>query len=125
MVEASPVKYAIGDLENLSEAELEHLISSTNSDDARLVLGRLHLEGVSDKVSKNEKKGLSWIKEAAKNGHLGALEYKIYWEVRFERQPNMEKLFKNLELVVEKTKSARACNMLAEFNQIQDKKEGT
>jgi hypothetical protein len=37
----------------------------------------------------------------------------------------MKKLFDNLETVINKTKSARACNMLAEFNQIQDKKEGT
>ena len=82
------------------------------------MLGRLHLEGVSDKVSKNQKKGINWIKEAAKNGHMGALEYKIYYEIRFDRQPNMKKLFANLETVIQKTKSTRACNMIAEFNQM-------
>jgi hypothetical protein len=80
---------------------------------------------VSSKIKKNAKKGVNWIKEASKNGHMGALEYKIYNEIRFDKQPNMKKLFDNLETVINKTKSARACNMLAEFNQIQDKKEGT
>lgn len=56
---------------------------------------------------------------------MGAVEYKAYYEIRYDRQPNLKKLFKNLETVVEKTKSWRACNMIAEFNQIQDKKEGT
>lgn len=37
----------------------------------------------------------------------------------------MVKILKSLETVIDKTKSARACNMIAEFNQIQDKKEGT
>lgn len=118
MVEAAAASasFALGDLENMTEAELEQIIASKNSDEARLVLGRLLLEGVSEKVKKNEKKGINWIKEAAKNGHMGALEYKTYWEIRFDRQPNMKKLLANLETVVEKTKSARACNTLAEFN---------
>ena len=124
MVETTK-QYSTGELENLTEAELEALIIEQNSDDARLVLGRLQLEGVSDKVKKNEKKGVNWIKEATKNGHLGAIEYKTYFDIRYDKQPNMKKLFKNLETVIEKTKSSRACNMLAEFNQIQDKKEGT
>ena len=108
----------------MTEAELEAIIVDHNSDDARLVLGRLQLEGTSVKIKKNEKKGINWVKEAAKNGHLGAVEYKSYYEIRYDRQPNLKKLFKNLETVVEKTKSSRACNMIAEFNQIQDKKEG-
>jgi hypothetical protein len=37
----------------------------------------------------------------------------------------MPKLFANLETVIDKAKSVRAMNMLAEFNQIQDKKEGS
>jgi TPR repeat protein len=123
MVEKNP--RSIGDLENMTEVELESLIISESSDDARQVLGRLQLEGTSDKIAKNPKKGINWIKEAAKNGHMGALEYKVYYEVRFERSPNMVKLLKSLETVIDKTKSARACNMIAEFNQIQDKKDGT
>jgi hypothetical protein len=74
------------------------------------------LEGSSDKIKKNEKKGLNWVKEAIKNNHLGALEYKTYYDIRFDKQPNMKKILKNLETVIEKTKSARACNTLAEFN---------
>lgn len=109
----------------MSESELENFIAIHNSDDARLVLGRLQLEGTSDKIKKNEKKGINWVKEAAKNGHMGAIEYKVYYEIRYDRQPNLKKVFKNLDTVVEKTKSTRACNMIAEFNQIQDKKEGT
>lgn len=109
----------------MSESELENFIAVHNSDDARLVLGRLQLEGTSDKIKKNEKKGINWVKEAAKNGHMGAIEYKVYYEIRYDRQPNLKKVFKNLDTVVEKTKSTRACNMIAEFNQIQDKKEGT
>lgn len=66
---------SIGDLENMTEVELESLIVNESSDDARLVLGRLQLEGTSDKIAKNTKKGVNWIKEAAKNGNCGAIEY--------------------------------------------------
>jgi len=109
----------------MTEGELELEISSKNSNDARLVLGRLLIEGTSDKIKKNEKKGFNWVKEASKNGHLGAKEYKVYYEVRYDKQPNMKKIFAALNEVVDKSKSTRACNMLAEFNQVQDKKEGT
>jgi len=99
----------------MSEAELEALILEANSNEARFILGRLLLEESSDKILKNEKKGINWLKEAIKNGHIGALEYKTYYDIRFDKQPQMKKLIKNLEDVVEKTKSTRACNTLAEF----------
>jgi len=108
----------------MSEAELETLITEKNSDEARLVLGRLLVEGSSDKIKRNEKKGVNWIKEAVNNGHLGALEYKTYYEIRFDKQPKLNKILKSLETIVEKTRSTRACNTLGEFNQVQDKKEG-
>ena len=43
MVEASPQRtnLTIGNLENMTEAELEAIITGNNSDDARFVLGRL------------------------------------------------------------------------------------
>ena len=82
------------------------------------------MEGSSDKVQKNEKKGMNWLKEAIKNEHMGALEYKTYWDIRFDKQPKIPKLIENLEKIVENTKSARACNTLGEFNQLQEKKEG-
>lgn len=127
MVEATPKHYTTGELENMTEAELEAIILAADkqSDDARLVLGRLLLEGTSTKFPKNDKKGINWIKEGAKKGHMGSIEYKVYYEIRYDKSPNLQKLFKNLETVVEKTHSYRAINMLAEFNQIQDKKEGS
>ena len=108
------------ELENLNEAELEAVIlnAGSNADEARLALGRLLIEGTSSKISKNEKKGYNWVKEAAKNNHMGAIEYRTYYEIRYDKQPNMKKLLKNLETVIEKTKSTRALNMLGEFNQI-------
>ena len=113
------------ELENLSEAELEATIAAggANADEARLTLGKFMIEGTSSKVPKNAKKGFNWVKEAGKNGHLGALEYRVYYEIRYDKQPNMKKLLDNLETVINKTKSARALNMLGEFYQIQDKKE--
>lgn len=75
----------VADLEALTEGELELLITEKNSNEARLVLGRLLTDGSSEKIKKNEKKGINWIKEAVKNGHLGALEYKTYHEIRFDK----------------------------------------
>lgn len=90
----------------------------TKSDDARYILGRLLIDGSSEKVKKNEKKGLNWIKDAIKNGHVEALEYKTYHEIRFDSQPKLNKILKNLETIVDKTKSTRACNTLGEFYQV-------
>lgn len=102
-------------MENLSESELELIIAEQKSDDARYVLGRLLMEGSSEKIKKNEKKGINWIKDAIKNGHMEALEYKTYHEIRFDNQPKLNKILKNLETVVEKTHSTRAANTLGEF----------
>lgn len=78
-------------LENLSEKELEGIIlgKEKNMDDARFVLGKLMVEGTSEGVPQNENKGLNWLKEASKNGHMGALEYKTYWDIRFDRSPKL------------------------------------
>lgn len=109
--------YSIAQLEDMSEAELESLIlSKRGGDDARFVLGRLMVEGTSDKVPKNENKGLNWLKEAVKKGHLPSIEYKTYWDIRFDRTPKLEKIKANLENAVKETKSTRACNTLAELN---------
>ena len=89
------------------------------------MLGRLSLEGTSDKVKRNDKKGTNWIKEAIKNGHMEALEFKTYYDIRFDKQPNMKKILKNLETIVEKSKSTRSLNTMGEFYQIQEKKEGS
>lgn len=76
----------------MTEDELEAIISSNNSDDARYVAGKLLLEGTSDKIKKNEKKGINWIKEAIKNGHMLALEFKAYYDIRFDKQPKLKKI---------------------------------
>jgi hypothetical protein len=100
----------------MSESELEGIIlAKQTNDDARFVLGRLLVEGTSDKVPKNENKGLNWIKEAAKKGHLPSLEYKTYWDIRFDRTPKLEKITQNLEKIVEANKSTRALNTLGEL----------
>jgi len=77
----------------MTEADLEaFILSKDGTDDARFVLGKLMVDGSSEKVSKNENKGLNWIKEAAKKGHLQSLEYKTYWDIRFDRAPKLEKI---------------------------------
>ena len=76
----------------------------------------MQIEGTfPERVPLNEKKGVSWVKTAAKNGNLLALEYQSYWQIRFDKQPNVKKIQTNLEKVVEEGNSAKACNTLAEF----------
>ena len=130
MVEATQPAKTLADLEVMKEAELEAVIANEPAlaDDARYTLGKLQIEGTfPEAVPRNEKKGLNWIKEAVKNGHLPAIEFKTYHEIRFDKQPNIKKIEGNLEKVFEKAKSARACNTLAEFahaqNKIPDHKE--
>jgi len=60
-------------------------------------------------------KGLNWLKEAVKKGHSLSIEYKTYWDIRFERKPNLEKIVESLERVIEERKSSRACNTMAEL----------
>lgn len=91
-------------------------MNKLGTDDARYVLGKLMIEGSSDKVSKNENKGLNWLKEAVKKGHAPSIEYKTYWDIRFDRQPKLEKIKANLEEAVKETHSTRAANTLAELN---------
>ena len=70
----------------MTEAELEGIImQKDSSDDARYVLGKLLCDGSSEKIQKNENKGLNWLKEAVKKNHIGALEYRTYWDIRFAR----------------------------------------
>jgi TPR repeat protein len=104
-------------MEDMTEAELENFILSKNGTaEARYVLGKLMIEGTSSKVPKNENKGLNWLKDSLKLGNIEALEYKTYWEIRFDRAPQLDRIVENLEKVVAANKSARACNTLAELN---------
>jgi TPR repeat protein len=77
------------------------------------------VEGSSDKVPHNENKGLNWLKEAAKKGSQEAAEYKTYWDIRFDRAPNLQKITANLNKIIDNNKSCRACNTLAEINHAQ------
>ena len=104
----------------MSEAELESIILSAGltkmGNDARFILGKNQIEGsFPDKVARNEKKGINWIREAVNNNHIQALEYKTYYDIRFEKHPSVEKILKSLETVVNTNKSCRACATLAEF----------
>jgi TPR repeat protein len=104
----------------MTEAELEGIILKEKdtklSDDARYMLGKNHIEGsFPENVPRNEKKGISWIKEAVNHGHIPALEFKTYYDIRFEKHPSIEKILKSLEKVVATNKSSRACATLAEF----------
>jgi TPR repeat protein len=112
---------SISHLEELEEKELEaYILSRKGCNDARFVLGKLMIEGSSSKVKQNENKGLNWLKEAAKAGHIGAIEYKTYHDIRFDRKPNVEKITGNLNTIIEKSSnSARACNTLGEFSHAQ------
>ena len=101
----------------MSEAELEGLILAKDSNnDARFVLGKCLIEGSNEKIPQNENKGLNWIKEASKKGSAEAKEFKTYWEIRFDRAPNLEKITKNLNDIIDSVGSSRACNVMAEIN---------
>ena len=115
---STPVEVAR--MEEMTEAELEGLILAKDSNnDARYILGKLMIEGSSEKVPRNENKGLNWIKEAAKRGSSEAVEYKTYWDIRFDRAPNLQKITENLNKIIDANKSPRACNTLAEINHAQ------
>ena len=103
----------------MGEKELEAFILSKNgTNDARFILGKKMCEGTDPNVQHNENKGLNWLKDAIKAGHFGAMEYKTYYDIRFDRKPNLDKITSSLQTIIEKspTTSARACNTLGEFN---------
>lgn len=105
-----------GDLFSLSEAELEEIVTKENSDNARYVLGTKAIEGNDpEKVKKNDKKGMTWLREAAGNDHIDSQEYLAYYDIRFEKVPNIRRIMAYLEAVVEKKESTRALTTLAEF----------
>ena len=69
------------DLNELTEAELEHIIANDESkaDDARYVLGRHLYEGTSptQTITMSVEKAMAHIDKAALNGHLPSIEYKF------------------------------------------------
>lgn len=86
---------SLAQLEIMTEAQLEAIIDkegkSAHGDDARYTLGKLQIEGsFPERVPRNEGKGIRWIKDAVARDHLPAIEYKAYYDIRFERNPVLE-----------------------------------
>lgn len=120
---------SLAQLETMSEADLEAIILNEKTtqlaNDARYTLGKNCIEGsFPDKVPRNERKGIQWIKEAVKQDHLPALEYKTYYDIRFEKHPSIDKIITALKTCAEQTKSCRACATLAEFCAAQQQQDG-
>lgn len=61
-------------------------------------------------------KGLNFLKDAVKAGNIPALEYKTYWDIRFDKQPKLDKIVANLTKIIDANKSTRALNTLAELS---------
>lgn len=96
MVEATRLD-DINQLEEMTEAELEQEISTNNNNLARLTLGRLLIEGMSEKIPRNELKGENWVKELVKKNYLPAVEYSTYRDILIKKDPNLKKIMKSLE----------------------------
>lgn len=84
------------------------------------------IEGTRDDIKRNEKKGVSWMREAAANEHVDSMEYMAYYDIRFEKVPNVKRIIGYLEEVMrlKKTNTARAANTLAEFYLAQNAVKG-
>jgi hypothetical protein len=79
-------------MEEMTEDELQGFIISKNGSiesaiEARYILGKMLIEGTNSKIPINETKGLNWLKDAMYKGDTNALEYKTYWDIRFDRAP--------------------------------------
>lgn len=104
------------DLLELTESELENKATNDKSDNARYILGVKAIEGDEpERIKKNEKKGLNWLREAAGNDHVDSQEYLAYYDIRFEKVPNIKRIMGYLEAVIAKKDSSRALTTLAEF----------
>lgn len=108
------------ELEGQTEADLEGIIKgdASKADAARYILGKLMIEGnYPERIPQNSHKGINWVKTAATNGNIDALEYKTYYDIRFDSAPKLNKILSALEKVVDEKKddNSRACNTLAEF----------
>lgn len=115
------------DLFEKTEAELESIAAGKDSpNNAKYVLGVMAIEGTDPKrVKKNDKRGITWLREAANDGHVDSMEYLAYYDIRFEKVPNIRRIMGYLEGVIEKKESPRALTTLAEFyiNQKKEKKQ--
>ena len=106
----------------LKEAELEALVGTEDSNKAKYILGVKAIEGTDpERVKQNETKGANWLREAAADDHIDSQEYLAYYDIRFEKIPNIKRIMGYLESVVEKKDSPRALTTLAEFHVNQKK----
>ena len=104
----------------MDEPSLEALaLAKESSTDAKFVLGKMMVEGSSETIPFNEKKGLNWIKEAVQAGNSAALEYKTYYDIRFDSAPKLPKIIENLEKIIESSKSCKALNVMGELSHAQ------
>ena len=104
------------DLLEMTEADLEKVVEDEKSNNAKYVLGIKAVEGFdTEKVKKNETRGINWLREAASNDHIDSQEYLAYYDIRFEKVPNIKRIMAYLESVIEKKDSTRALTTLAEF----------
>ena len=55
---------------------------------------------------------------------MPALEYKTYYDIRFERHPSIEKIISSLEKCAKELNSSKACATLAEFCHAKAQEEG-
>lgn len=55
---------------------------------------------------------------------MPAIEYKAYYDIRFEKNPQLKKILSALEIAVEVGKSCRASCTMAEFCAAQPTVEG-
>ena len=109
------------ELFGLTEAELETQTEKNIA--AQYALGVLSIEGTSQKVAKNKTKGVNYLREAAKAGHIDSKEYLAFYDIKFEKVPNLKRITSYLEDVVRENKSTRALNTLAEIYAMQTKQE--
>ena len=57
---------------------------------------------------------ISWF-EHIKKGSIEALECKTYWDIRFNKEPKLDKITESLEKIANSIGSTRAFNTLAEL----------
>ena len=72
----------------MTQSQLEGLAYDKKPDTyAQFLLGKHMIEGGNPRIAKNETRGLNLVKDAAKAGNIDAVEYKTYYDIRFEARP--------------------------------------
>jgi len=104
--------------------ELEKKGVEKKDKEAIYYMGRKLIEGCwLTNCPVNEKKGLTWLKENAKNGHLKSEEYLTYYDMKFNPHFNMKKIIATLEKAAPLPHSPQAATTLGELYYMQAKKK--